>query len=187
MTIGGAISDLNNLLNADDIPFYYKPSIQKVIETIELEQQPCEDCIRIDTVIDWLKSKDIIKMSYQEEAARRELNELFSIQPKPIECEDCISKKAVLNLTKELRFDSVKGMEDYCYRCISPYDVEDLPSVQPKAKVGHWIEYKGRDERDNFYICSECGRAINVICGEILEMYPYCHCGAKMEGATEDV
>ena len=35
MTIGGAISDLNNLLKADNIPFYYKPSIKKVIETIE--------------------------------------------------------------------------------------------------------------------------------------------------------
>ena len=37
MTIGGALSDLNNLLKADDIPFYYKPSIKKVIETIEQE------------------------------------------------------------------------------------------------------------------------------------------------------
>lgn len=35
MTIGGAVSDLNNLLKADDIPIYYKPSIKKVIETIE--------------------------------------------------------------------------------------------------------------------------------------------------------
>ena len=35
MTIGGALSELNNLLKADDIPFYYKPSIKKVIETIE--------------------------------------------------------------------------------------------------------------------------------------------------------
>ena len=35
MTIGGALSELNNLLKVDDIPFYYKPSIKKVIETIE--------------------------------------------------------------------------------------------------------------------------------------------------------
>lgn len=35
MTIGGALSELNNLLKADDIPFYYKPLIKKVIETIE--------------------------------------------------------------------------------------------------------------------------------------------------------
>lgn len=40
MTIQGALSDLNNLLEADDIPGYYKPSIKKVIETIE--QESCE-------------------------------------------------------------------------------------------------------------------------------------------------
>lgn len=37
MTIRGALTDLKNLLNADDIPGYYKPSIKKVIETIEQE------------------------------------------------------------------------------------------------------------------------------------------------------
>jgi len=35
MTLGGAISDLNNLLKAENIPFYYKPLIKKIIETIE--------------------------------------------------------------------------------------------------------------------------------------------------------
>lgn len=40
MTIGGALSDLNNLLNADDIPCYYKPSIKAVMDTIALEQEP---------------------------------------------------------------------------------------------------------------------------------------------------
>lgn len=35
MTIGGALSDLNNLLSADDIPFYYKPLIKAVMGTIE--------------------------------------------------------------------------------------------------------------------------------------------------------
>ena len=40
MTIGGALSDLNNLLKADDIPIYYKPSIKAVMDTIALEQEP---------------------------------------------------------------------------------------------------------------------------------------------------
>ena len=43
MTIGGAVSDLNNLLEADNIPFYYKPTIKKVIETIE------QDAIELKT------------------------------------------------------------------------------------------------------------------------------------------
>lgn len=35
MTIQGAMKELVNLLNADDIPVYYKGGIEKVIETID--------------------------------------------------------------------------------------------------------------------------------------------------------
>ena len=37
MTIQGAIAELQNLINANDVPFYYKGGIQKVIETISME------------------------------------------------------------------------------------------------------------------------------------------------------
>ena len=37
MTIQGAIVELQNLLNADDVPIYYKGGIKKVIETITME------------------------------------------------------------------------------------------------------------------------------------------------------
>lgn len=37
MTIQGAIAELQNLLNADDVPMYYKGGIEKVIETIAME------------------------------------------------------------------------------------------------------------------------------------------------------
>lgn len=40
MTIDGALNDLNNLLKADDIPIYYKPSIKAVMETITMEIKP---------------------------------------------------------------------------------------------------------------------------------------------------
>ena len=46
-----------------------------------LKQQPCKDCISREAVIEWLKDKDIIKMNYQEENARRELAELPSVTP----------------------------------------------------------------------------------------------------------
>lgn len=39
MTIQGAIAELNNLINAKDIPVYYKPSLKKIKKTIELELQ----------------------------------------------------------------------------------------------------------------------------------------------------
>ena len=50
---------------------------------------------------------------------------------------------------------------------------------------GEWIKNDGRDLRDCFYTCSKCGRNINVICGETLEDYPFCHCGADMRGKKE--
>ena len=37
MTVQGAITELENLINAKDIPLYYKPSIEKIKETIEME------------------------------------------------------------------------------------------------------------------------------------------------------
>lgn len=40
MTIEGAIVELQNLINADDVPFYYKGVIKKVIETIIDECKP---------------------------------------------------------------------------------------------------------------------------------------------------
>lgn len=42
MTIKGALNDLNKLIEADDIPFYYKPMIKSIIDTIMLEQESCE-------------------------------------------------------------------------------------------------------------------------------------------------
>ena len=49
MTIQGAIAELNNLLKADDVPFYYEGSIKKVIETIEME---FEDVIPLSAIED---------------------------------------------------------------------------------------------------------------------------------------
>jgi hypothetical protein len=49
MTIGGALSALNDLLNADDIPFYYKPAIKAVRDTIQCEKCECEkDVLKIN-------------------------------------------------------------------------------------------------------------------------------------------
>ena len=45
MTIEGAIAELQNLIKADDVPFYYDGVIRKVIETI-IDERPirCEEC-----------------------------------------------------------------------------------------------------------------------------------------------
>lgn len=59
-------------------------------------------------------------------------------------------------------------------------DTDIDADVQP-VKRGRWVhDESGYDRRDNWYHCSECNRALNLICGEKLEDYPYCHCGARM-------
>ena len=67
MTIQGAIDELMNLLDADDVPIYYKPSIEKVIDTIILDmarhkadrktepQTDCDKCKWYDTGLCWSK------------------------------------------------------------------------------------------------------------------------------------
>lgn len=48
-----------------------------------LEQESCEDAISLEAVIEWLKSKDIIKLSSQADMARKELKALPSVTPQP--------------------------------------------------------------------------------------------------------
>lgn len=146
-----------------------------------LSQEPCEDCLANEPCEDW-HDVPSYKMTFgQARQAVKDLrrfvvdNYILPIQP----CEDCISRKAVLNLTKELRFNSVKGMEDYCYRCIDPNDVEELPPIQLKTKVGKWIRQQSYSGYTHTYECSECGRTIYA--EDDLTDHPYCHCGAKME------
>lgn len=50
---------------------------------ISVNLQLCEDAISRESVIEWLKDKDIIKTKNQEENARRELGELPSVTPQP--------------------------------------------------------------------------------------------------------
>lgn len=46
-----------------------------------LEQEPCTDSVSVEAVIEWLKDKDIIKLKSQEENARKELQQLYSVKP----------------------------------------------------------------------------------------------------------
>ena len=67
---------INNLMRARTIP-YRKATFIKINELLDrLEQEPCEDTISIQAVIEWLKAKDIIKLSSQVDTARKELKAL---------------------------------------------------------------------------------------------------------------
>lgn len=66
MTIQGALADLNNLLNADDVPFYYEGSIKKVIETIEMEFEDKE-----------LEQKDAVLKALED--VRAEIEAMYGV------------------------------------------------------------------------------------------------------------
>ena len=80
-------------------------------------------------------------------------------------------------------------------------DILDVPAIDPKSlrPNGHWnirCDYYDddmlRDADESFYLeCSACKRKvwdINQLAAmdgkyrELIEQYPYCHCGCKMEG-----
>lgn len=61
-----------------------------------------------------------------------------------------------------------------------------LPPAQPGRKTGRWVEMSSTNHT---YKCSECGRLlVNITDGKnkVAKNYPYCHCGAKMEGERKE-
>jgi len=93
---------------------------------------------------------------------------------------DLISRQMAIDAIKSLFFNVPYSEKNIAWS-MALTKIRQLPSVTPQLKMGKWIESKGYDDRDHFYICSECGRYINLNCGAKLSDYPYCHCGAKME------
>lgn len=68
MTIGGALSVLNDLLNADDIPFFYKPSIKAVMDVVASGSMeiPTDSNFKMDlAVFKHLLSADDIPFYYK--------------------------------------------------------------------------------------------------------------------------
>jgi len=108
--------------------------------------------------------------------------------------EDCISRaEAIKALEYDLSIEADGGLDKYrtvikdllnAIYNTQKKAIEDLPSVQPKPKTGHWIREEtvyGWDGKS--YQCSCCGRSIHLdTVMEDLDDYPYCHCGADMRG-----
>ena len=72
-----------NALQGKCVP-YRKATLIKLYELLDrLERESCADAISCEAVIEWLKAKDIITLSSQEETARKELKALPSVTPQP--------------------------------------------------------------------------------------------------------
>jgi DNA-directed RNA polymerase subunit RPC12/RpoP len=66
-------------------------------------------------------------------------------------------------------------------------DIENAPTVDAVEVVhGRWEQVQ-RWATKAKYRCSVCGREIMSATKVNIEKYPYCHCGAKMDGGNEDV
>ena len=62
-------------------------------------------------------------------------------------------------------------------------EVLDLINAMCKEDLstGQWVEIRRYDTKAR-YMCSECGRKITSGLMNPEKSYPYCHCGARMEG-----
>lgn len=88
---------------------------------------------------------------------------------------------------------SVLGRHTGLADCIAR-DISELPAADVAEVVhGQWFVSKIRSIETVFY-CSECMRTVTVgndFFGEapksVSAAYPYCHCGAKMDGGNDNV
>ena len=71
------------------------------------------------------------------------------------------------------------------------YSVKNCPYYIPAADVvevrhGEWV-FEFALAGHSFYHCSVCGRQESLLTKEsTAEYFPYCHCGAKMDGGDEN-
>lgn len=117
-----------------------------------------------------------IKMNDDEDFAVKSLATAFQFgmalgfAEKCGECNDCISRQAVLKLQYRIDDSSTFSTRDV----VNVEDIEDLPGVTPKEKTGYWIDKDIRGRIEPY--CSVCGDSVDTI-----YHYAYCpNCGAKM-------
>ena len=89
-------------------------------------------------------------------------------------CEDCISRANALKAINKM--DIPEDMSVFEIKSHIGVEIGTLPPVQSMRPKGHWIII---DDCERFIAkCSECGRIED---SRMINKYPHCHCGAKME------
>ena len=163
---------------------------QKAIDTLKISapvramtEEEFNDYIQtINQIMDWLeqepceKTQMVDKSNFSQEQYRSDLQSAYdcgkaSVAP----CEDAISRQAVIDIC-----DKYDG-QGYVWTVIRG-EVEQLPSVTPQLKTGHWIATDEEPHED--YECDKCGYTISTYTANIEPHteYKYCpNCGAKME------
>ena len=164
-------------------------------ETLEikaLEQQPSEDCISRQAVIDLTGKSDWFESSDDYNDFVCAVCDLPSVTPKSeyswkeikikFECDDCISRQAVIQKINN-KLNPCTDM----FKCLEmseiKEDVENLPSVKPTRPKGKWIVL---DECANEGVyCSKCHKTVfKLEFNHTMKWrnFKYCpNCGAEME------
>lgn len=164
----------------DNMPRIIHPAVKEPCETSTDEPMTmiyptifCEDTISRAEVMSLFKT-------YWRCFADQECVDLFkdvirqlpSVQPKPIECEDAISRQAILD-----KLDEWDWQELYLPVHFKENIIDELPSVQPIHK-GHWIIHKKGD-----YEFLECDKCQTWFRHDHLIRNSFCpNCSADMRG-----
>ena len=111
-------------------------------------------------------------------------------------CEDCISRVEAQKRISIRLYESALNTVGYDCKTSDVFKdiaeklstcISEMPSVQPKPKMGHWEQY-GYSWEDRFK-CSECGKEQpKILCGEriIGHWSDYCpNCGADMRESED--
>lgn len=152
-----------------------------------LEQEPCDDSISRQAVMDCFKKWQPY-MATRLWDFEQELSALPSVNSQP--CEDAISRQALLKLMGEEPFnwtDSVQelqAVEDYRnFRNM----VEQLPFVKPQEKTGHWVKTPKAVMGEGYmWYCDKCEHQVYQDSSKSYPSEKYCpNCGASMVDEQE--
>lgn len=109
------------------------------------------------------------------------------------ECEDAISRQATIDAIYKKHIGCKDAIENapindlYACGLEEAIDaVDNMPSVKPQPKMGHWIGIDEEPHED--YECDRCGYVVSTYTANIEPHteYKYCpNCGAKMQEVEE--
>lgn len=108
--------------------------------------------------------KRVIDLGFRDETQAFCKLAIKALEQQP--CDDCISRKVVLETIEDCNSDGLKGI--FCsYNDGKRFEayIKELPSVTPKEKTG-WIPVSEKlpEEETDVLVCCETG-AITVCCG----------------------